>query len=159
MQHRFSGSVQSSDIEVVKNYGDLPLVECYPGQLNQVFMNILSNAVDALQMFTKPKPNNKNKITITTKCVDYNYITVRITDNGCGIPAEIKQKIFDPFFTTKPVGSGTGLGLSISYKIIVEQHGGQLLCVSQPGQGTEFWIEIPVSVASNIKPVTCNLAA
>ncbi|OKH42878.1 hypothetical protein NIES2101_32135 [Calothrix sp. HK-06] len=115
-------------------------------------MNILSNAIDALQMYREPKSKTKNKITITTKCLDKNYIAVCIADNGCGIPANIQQKIFDPFFTTKPVGSGTGLGLSISYKIVVEQHGGQLSCISQPDQGTEFWVEIPISVASKGLP-------
>ena len=158
LQHRLNSSVPQLAIEVVKNYGDLPLVECYPGQLNQVFMNILSNAIDALQIYTRPKSKAKNIITITTKCLNNNYVTIRIADNGCGIPSEIQSKIFDPFFTTKPVGSGTGLGLSISYKIIIEQHGGQIFCTSQLGEGTEFCIEIPLSVTSNIESVTSAVA-
>ncbi|MBW4510526.1 MAG: HAMP domain-containing histidine kinase [Scytonematopsis contorta HA4267-MV1] len=97
-------------------------------------------------------------ISITTNFSDNKDITIRIADNGCGIPDEVKPKIFDPFFTTKPVGSGTGLGLSISYKIVVEQHGGDIFCISQPGQGTEFWIEIPVSVVRQIKPVASAIA-
>jgi two-component system, NtrC family, sensor kinase len=121
-------------------------------------MNILNNAIDALQINVRAKSKTKNRITITTKRLNNNYFTISIADNGCGIPSEIQSKIFDPFFTTKPVGSGTGLGLSISYKIILEQHRGQIFCTSQPGQGTEFCINIPLSVASKIEPVACTVA-
>jgi signal transduction histidine kinase len=135
------------EIEVIKNYGVLVPVECYPAQLNQVFMNLISNAVDALN--SQKEATNK-QIFIQTELERPNLETfynasvrVRIRDNGPGIPPEIKDKIFDPFFTTKPVGEGTGLGLSISYQII-ENHGGTIEVVSPPGQGTEFIITIPI---------------
>ena len=141
-------------IRVIKDYGALPFVDCYPGQLNQVFMNILTNAIDALEDSFQSKMLNSEvnqtclsalpTITIRTEVLPHNSIAIRIADNGPGIPASIQSKIFDPFFTTKSVGKGTGLGLSISYKIVVEKHGGRLQCHSQVGQGTEFVIEIPI---------------
>ena len=129
-------------VTVVKQYGDLHLIECYPAQLNQVFMNILSNAIDALLAQTEL---SKKQIAITTDTIAPNQVRVRIRDNGPGIPSEIKHKIFDPFFTTKPVGQGTGLGLSICYQI-VEKHQGQIEVISQPDQGTEFIITLPVKL-------------
>jgi signal transduction histidine kinase len=127
-------------ISIVKQYGDLPLIECYPGQLNQVFMNILQNAIDALQS----QPDRPNKqIEIKTQKVQMNQITVRIQDNGSGMPSSIISQIFDPFFTTKPVGKGTGLGLSICYQII-QKHQGQIEVNSQLGAGTEFVITLPI---------------
>ncbi|MGD1804802.1 ATP-binding protein [Dapis sp. BLCC M126] len=126
-------------VEIIKNYGDLPLVECYPAQLNQVFMNIIANAIDTmLESDIQPK-----QIVIQTEKVAEDRVFVKIRDNGPGIPPEVKDKIFDPFFTTKPVGKGTGLGLSISYQII-EKHGGKIEVISQPGKGTEFAIALPV---------------
>ncbi|MEH2086445.1 sensor histidine kinase [Nostoc sp.] len=150
LQSRFKNSVDRPGIRVVKNYGDLPLVDCYAGQLNQVFMNIISNAIDALDNYDSRRAiaeihANPNIITITTEIIETNCV-IRIADNGSGITEAVKERLFDPFFTTKPVGKGTGLGLSISYQIIVEKHGGTLRCVSEPGQGTEFWIEIPLSM-------------
>lgn len=127
-------------IEVVKQYGDLPLVECYPAQLNQVFMNILQNAIDALQDAGE-RPHKQ--IVIKTETVAANQIQVRIQDNGPGMPSEIKNKIFDPFFTTKAVGKGTGLGLSICFQII-NKHQGQMEVIAQPNQGTEFAIALPI---------------
>ena len=127
-------------IEVVKQYGDLPLVECYPAQLNQVFMNILQNAIDALQDAGE-QPHKQ--IVIKTETVAANQIQVRIQDNGPGMPSEIKDKIFDPFFTTKAVGKGTGLGLSICFQII-NKHQGQMEVIAQPNQGTEFAIALPI---------------
>jgi signal transduction histidine kinase len=127
-------------IEVVKQYGDLPLVECYPAQLNQVFMNILQNAIDALQDAGE-RPHKQ--IVIKTETVAGNQIQVRIQDNGPGMPSEIKNKIFDPFFTTKAVGKGTGLGLSICFQII-NKHQGQMEVIAQPNQGTEFAIALPI---------------
>ncbi len=127
-------------IEVIKRYDDLPLVECYPAQLNQVFMNILSNAIDALQENNSQK---KKQIIIYTELVDRNLVKVRIQDNGPGILPQAKDKLFEPFFTTKPVGQGTGLGLSICYQII-ERHNGKIEVTSEPGQGTEFIICLPV---------------
>lgn len=138
------------EIEVVKQYGDLPLVECYPAQLNQVFMNILQNAVDALK--TLPK-EAKKQITIVTEKTALNQIIVRIKDNGSGIPVEIQHKIFDPFFTTKEVDAGTGLGLSICYQI-VEKHHGKMEVNSQLGQGTEFVISLPIR-----QPISLAVAA
>lgn len=136
-------------IEVVKQYGNLPLVECYPSQLNQVFMNILVNSIDALENGVNPHENRQTSdrkifITIKTEFSKPNYITIRLADNGPGITEEVKKRLFEPFFTTKPVGKGTGLGLSISYQIVVDKHKGLLWCESIPGKGTEFWIEIPV---------------
>jgi signal transduction histidine kinase len=127
-------------ITVSKQYGDLPLVECYPAQLNQVFMNLLSNAIDALN--ESPSAPDK-QIVIQTQAIVPNQIKVLIRDNGPGIPSAIKDKIFDPFFTTKPVGKGTGLGLAICYQII-EKHYGQISVSSHLSQGTEFVITLPV---------------
>ncbi|MGB3640490.1 MAG: ATP-binding protein [Rivularia sp. (in: cyanobacteria)] len=122
----------------------LPSIECYPGQLNQVFMNILVNSINALEDRIKNNNSFNFKITINTKLIESNFIRISIADNGSGIPTSIQNKLFDPFFTTKEVGKGTGLGLSISYQIVVEKHRGKLYCYSQPGKGTEFIIEIPV---------------
>ncbi len=138
-------------IEVVKNYGYLPPIECYPAQLNQVFMNILANAIDALEevmISRKESPNYQlPTILIRTEINEENYITIRILDNGLGISPEIKHKLFDPFFTTKPVGKGTGLGLSICYQI-VEKHGGKIEVNSEVGKGTEFAIALPIKTKS-----------
>ncbi|MHC0061938.1 ATP-binding protein [Nostoc sp. UIC 10890] len=130
------------DIEVIKKYGILPLIECYPSQLNQVFMNILSNAIDAL-LDQKAHSVKSRKIIINTLNIDNNYIKVGIRDNGSGIPPEIKNKLFDPFFTTKPVGKGTGLGLSICYQII-DKHKGKIEVISELEEGTEFAIILPI---------------
>jgi signal transduction histidine kinase len=145
LQNRLKAKPEHSDIEVIKNYGQLPLVECYPGQLNQVFMNLLTNAIDALEESIVKDPGllTKPQIRIRTEIKD-NFLFISIGDNGCGIAEEVQQKLFDPFFTTKPIGKGTGLGLSISYQIITEKHGGKLYCKSAPGEGAEFVIEIPV---------------
>lgn len=139
-------------IQVGKVYGDLPLVECLAGQLNQVFMNILSNAIDAVHdQFEQHQRTEPGHITITTEAFtkrgygyDPDWVRIRIQDDGAGIPDQVRKHIFDPFFTTKPVGQGTGLGLSISYQIITDKHKGSLLCESVQGQGTTFTIEIPV---------------
>jgi PAS domain S-box-containing protein len=144
LQHRFKEESDADEIEVIKEYGSLPLVECYAVQLNQVFMNLLSNAIDALELHT-PMQSGKKTITIRTEILPSDRAVIRIRDNGPGILPEIKARLFDPFFTTKPVGKGTGLGLSISYQIVVEKHGGALKCFSTPGQGAEFWIEIPIA--------------
>ncbi|MEH2192429.1 MAG: ATP-binding protein [Nostoc sp.] len=130
------------EIEVIKNYRDLSLIECYPAQLNQVFMNILNNAIDAL-IEHKANLDTSKKIIINTLNIDDNYIKVGIRDNGCGIQPEIKNKLFDPFFTTKPVGKGTGLGLSICYQII-QKHNGKIEVTSEFEQGTEFVILLPI---------------
>jgi signal transduction histidine kinase len=140
------------NIEVVKNYGNLPLIECYPAQLNQVFMNILANAIDALEEVKASEFQTENKfsaqIVIQTKKINNCSIQVRIKDNGSGIPMEIKSKLFDPFFTTKPMGKGTGLGLSICYQIL-QKHQGKIEVISAPGWGTEFVITLPYKLSGN----------
>ncbi len=145
LQHRFQEKSNYRGISVVKDYGELPLVECYPSQLNQVFMNILANAIDALENGYKTSNFKSPTIRIHTQIIDGKWVTIRIIDNGSGIPQHILSKLFDPFFTTKEIGKGTGLGLSISYQIIVEKHGGKLSCQSTLGNGTEFIIKIPVT--------------
>ena len=135
LNHRFN-----EEIEIIKQYGKLPLLECYPAQLNQAFMNILNNAIDELLTYEQPL---EPKIAIQTRPVDGSKIEVRIRDNGSGIDPAIQDKIFDPFFTTKPVGKGTGMGLAICYQI-VEKHRGKIEVFSQLGQGTEFVITLPV---------------
>jgi GAF domain-containing protein len=150
LQHRLKAKPESPGIEVVKHYGNLPLVECYAGQLNQVFMNVLSNAIDALehQRECSSEPLGGQKITIFTEVGQLKgnvpSAIIRIVDNGLGMSPDIIKRVFDPFFTTKPVGKGTGLGLSISYQIIVDKHNGVFKCNSAPKLGTEFWIEIPM---------------
>ncbi|MDF5710210.1 MAG: PAS domain S-box protein [Nostoc sp. S4] len=145
LHYRWKNNGIGLDISIVKQYGDLPLIDCYVGQLNQVFMNILTNAIDALEESqSNRKTTEKPQIVIRTEILDNNFVVIRIIDNGAGIAEEVRTRLFDPFFTTKPVGKGTGLGLSISYQIVVEKHGGILKCTSEPGQGTEFWIQIPI---------------
>lgn len=156
LQHRlkFKKNKQYLPITVIQNYGNLPKISCYASELNQVFMSILSNAIDALQedVNNQPQSTKQPTITISTEVKDNKSILIRIADNGPGMSATVLQRIFDPFFTTKPVGSGTGLGLSISYAIVVEQHGGQLTCTSTLGKGTEFTIQIPQKIVDrNIK--------
>lgn len=168
LQHRLKEKPSHSGIKVVKLYGELPLIECYASQLNQVFMNVLSNAIDALEEYNanrslEDSKTSPSQITIRTSLSnnleeskevdkglnnnlpsDIPSVVIQISDNGSGIPKEVQDQIFDPFFTTKPIGKGTGLGLSISYQIVVEKHQGMFKCISQPGEGTEFWIEIPI---------------
>lgn len=151
LQNRLKEMPKHPGITVIKEYGDLPLVECYAGQLNQVFMNILSNAVDALEeggsyekVSTKEELHPLATIWICTEAIDGNFVRVRIADNGVGMSELVQSRLFDPFFTTKPIGKGTGLGMSISYQIVTEKHGGSLQCNSTLGQGAEFLIEIPI---------------
>ncbi|MEL6158859.1 MAG: ATP-binding protein [Cyanobacteria bacterium J06623_5] len=144
LNHRFQTTESLSRVEIEKNYGQLPLVSCYAGALNQVFMNVVANALDALESARKA-PDRAPQITISTEPLPKNYVGIRIANNGPNIPYSIRDRLFDPFFTTKPIGSGTGLGLSISYQIVVDRHGGRMRCYSLPGQNTEFCIEIPVS--------------
>lgn len=156
LQNRLKGNSGHPGIQVVRQYGDLPLVDCFAGQLNQVFMNVLGNAIDALLERDKTRSISDmvefpSTITIVTEVLEPPHaIAVRIRDNGTGIREEIRSRLFEPFFTTKPVGQGTGLGLYISYQIVVDQHKGSLQCSSTLGEGTEFWIEIPIEQAPGL---------
>ncbi|MFW9259941.1 GAF domain-containing sensor histidine kinase [Nostoc sp. CALU 546] len=163
LHHRLKADVHRPAIEIIKDYAKLPLIECYPGQLNQVFMNILANAIDALEESLvishcslasneSQMTNDKGQITIPsitirTQALDKEWVVIRIADNGPGMKEEVIRRIYDPFFTTKDIGKGTGLGMAISYQIVVDKHGGILKCRSQPNEGTEFWIQIPVNCA------------
>jgi signal transduction histidine kinase len=141
LQHRLQSNSKHPEIAVMQKYGQLPLVNCYASALNQVFMNIINNAIDALE---SSDINRTPTIIIQTELREQKNVVISIADNGIGMSQCLQNKIFNPFFTTKSVGSGTGLGLSTSYSIVVEKHGGQLSCTSAPGEGTEFIIEIPV---------------
>jgi urea transport system substrate-binding protein len=153
LNNRLKANSDRPAITLIKDYGELPLVECYPSQLNQVFMNLLGNAIDALEEMQDESQNFASDVSPTiwigTKVSSLNQVTIRIADNGAGITEEAKSQLFDPFFTTKPMGKGTGLGLSISYQIVVEKHKGRLICESNSGQGTEFLIEIPIQQSSD----------
>jgi signal transduction histidine kinase len=176
LKSRLRGTPNRADIRVVREYGDLPLVECYAGQINQVFMNLLSNAIDALEAMREHadcpssaagrdqtlaygldwakdlSPDEQEEIPtiwIRTRLVENERVSVCIADNGMGMTTDVQQRIFNPFFTTKPVGRGTGLGLSICHQIITERHGGTLKCTSYPVEGSEFCFEIPVQLTSN----------
>ncbi|MGA7933109.1 MAG: response regulator [Kovacikia sp.] len=172
LQNRLKGKSEQFGIQVVKEYGDVPNVECYAGQLNQVFMNLINNAIDSFEEGPKFDQGQRSPdkelelkiqqalqrsrhlnsmvqpdkpcIWIRTELASNGWLVVRIADNGCGIPESLRQRLFDPFFTTKPVGKGTGLGLSISHQIVVEKHGGILQCESELGEGSEFRVEIPL---------------
>ncbi|MBW4682534.1 MAG: GAF domain-containing protein [Microcoleus vaginatus WJT46-NPBG5] len=170
LQHRLEAKTGSHPIEIVKEYGKLPQVECHAGQLNQVFMNILSNAIEALEEAEKQDASEGNGnhhtksalpwIRIRTEVAGSEFVTISISDNGPGMTEEVCRRLFEPFFTTKPVGKGTGLGLAISYQIVVEKHGGELQCISAPGEGATFVIKIPIQQdlpARNIQGDSCPL--
>ena len=144
LQNRIKAKPEYPEIQVVKDYGDLPLVECYASQLNQVFMNLLSNAIDALEEAMTQGQLSAPVIRIHSCQIADNAVQVTIADNGPGIPDTAQSQLFDAFFTTKPVGKGTGLGLSISHQIITEKHGGTLRCQSVVGEGTRFLVECPI---------------
>ncbi len=176
LQSRLACPKGGPTIEVIKEYGKLPPITCYASQVNQVVMNILNNAIDAFDMWDRlgqHSPEEQGhysisslagsdvlpvdvstpgtclpRIVLRTEVRDRDWVQVRIADNGPGISEAVRLKIFDPFFTTKPVGQGTGLGLSISYSIVVEKHGGELRCISTPGEGTEFIIALPITPRS-----------
>jgi len=158
LRHRLKANEDKPEIQVIKDYGGFPPLECYPGQLNQVFLNILANAIDALEEWNSGRSRdeikaNPNFIRIRTFLTDesekfindnsLSHVIISIADNGIGMTEEVKQRVFNHLFTTKSVGKGTGLGLSISRSIVEEKHGGRLSCNSTPGEGTEFIIEIP----------------
>ncbi|WP_293341640.1 GAF domain-containing protein [Microcoleus sp. CAWBG58] len=139
LQHKLK-----SNIKIEKQYGNLPRVKCHPGQINQVFYNLMDNALDAIDSADKP-----GELTIRSWLSEPDWVTISVRDTGSGIPAQIQDKIFDPFFTTKPVGKGTGLGLSVCYQVIVQAHGGRIRCVSQVGEGTELIVELPLTNRKN----------
>ncbi|MBV6623359.1 MAG: AAA family ATPase [Rivularia sp. (in: Bacteria)] len=142
LQHKLTFNTKYQEIQVIKQYSQLPKVNCYASELNQVFMNIIGNAVDAL----REKQDKTPKIIISTSLQANQNVLISIKDNGIGIDRSIINNIFNPFFSTKPVGSGTGLGLSTSYSIVVEKHRGNLSCNSTLGEGTEFIIELPLQL-------------
>ncbi|BAY27830.1 two-component sensor histidine kinase [Calothrix sp. NIES-2100] len=144
LRHRLISNSDNLAIQVIKNYGVIPCVNCYPAQLNQVFMNIINNAIDALQEAITQSQTFVPTIWISTEIIEKFWLNIRIRNNGLVIPESIIAKIFDPFFTTKPVGKGSGLGLFVSYQIVVEMHRGKLTCSSLASQGTEFCIQIPI---------------
>lgn len=143
LQNRLKAKSNRPEIRLMRDYGQLPKIECYPGQLNQVFLNIIGNAIDALEPLAIAGKIETPTLYIHTILKEKQAV-VCIADNGPGIPEETRPKIFDPFFTTKAIGKGTGLGLSISYSIVVERHGGELSCISSPGEGAQFIVSIPI---------------
>lgn len=144
LQNRLNGRAGNPAIRVIKNYGELPPIECYGGLLNQVFMNLLVNGIDAIEEQQKSaSPNYSGCLTITTTVASSANIEISIQDNGIGMSPDVQSKIFNPFFTTKPIGVGTGMGLSVSYKIVTDDHRGQIYCASVVGEGSEFLIELP----------------
>ncbi|MGD1939029.1 MAG: sensor histidine kinase, partial [Cyanophyceae cyanobacterium] len=177
LKHRLKSSPDTPSIQISKKYGNIPEVECYPGLLNQVFMNILANAIDALEEVYRTQvkqsqpenlPQNKSergdninlngegnrdyRIVIASRLIEDNrWVEIAIADNGPGIPESVKQKIFDPFFTTKSEGKGTGMGMSISQQIVTEKHGGRFECLSQEGQGTKFLIQLPIDYSDRLQ--------
>jgi signal transduction histidine kinase len=146
LQHRLKANGDRPGIEVIRCYGKLPHINCYVGEMNQVFMNILANAIDALdEAILQGKISSSiPQIKIATEINEQQMVIIRIADNGIGIPERLKQRLFEPLFTTKPVGKGTGLGLSIAHQIVVKKHNGTMEVNSQPGIGTEFTIAIPI---------------
>ncbi len=150
LKYRLKGNHNSPEIQVIKKYGELPPIICYPGQMNQVFMNIIANAIDAFSEFHQDKSHenvaiNKNTITITTSVEpQQKNVRICIQDNGSGMSSEVQARMFEPSFTTKPVGKGTGLGLAITYQIITNNHHGQINCFSTPNHGTMFIINLPI---------------
>lgn len=142
LQNRLKGTLEHPEIVAIKDYGQLPLIECYSGQLNQVFMNLLNNAIDSV---STQFIGNTPQIKIHTQVLNSHRILIKISDNGWGIPEELQPKLFDPFFTTKQVGQGRGLGLFICHQIVVDKHGGNLYCHSELGKGAEFYVEIPIN--------------
>lgn len=153
LKHRFERA--HKPIKLVKQYGELPRIECYPAQLNQVFMNIISNAIDALQSYSQqdaaPEDFIPTIILTTEQLIDAGRVQICIRDNGPGLDRDTQKQVFDPFFTTKEPGKGTGLGLSISQQIVLERHRGHLQLISEPGYGTEFIIEIPITQPGTLR--------
>ena len=161
LSHRLKAQSGFPAIEIIQDYGNLPPVCCFAGEINQVFMNVISNAIDAIRgemtvdlaegvSSEDARPIDISdlspQIRIQTDTVDSDSVAIRISNSGSFIPEDIQDKVFDPFFTTKAVGKGTGLGLSISYQIVTEKHGGKIWCDSNPSLGTEFVIQLPIAL-------------
>jgi signal transduction histidine kinase len=151
MQHRLRNEGERREIQVIKNYGEIPLVTCYASQMNQVFLNLLHNAIDAVEVkmariFDRAY---EPKIWIQTTVSEKNSVLIHVKDNGIGIAKDLQAHIFEPFFTTKSVSRGAGLGLSTSYEIVVEKHRGNLTFQTVPEEGTEFVVEIPLGAIKN----------
>ncbi len=152
LENRLKATTNYPAIEVIKEYGNLSLVECYPGQLNQVFLNVLSNAIEALRESTANTLGliTNPLISIRTEMLSCDRVVIRIADNGLGMAEALRKRVFDPFFTTKAPGKGTGMGLSICYQIVTKLHVGNFQCISSPGNGAEFVIEIPIQISTSI---------
>ncbi|MBD1898197.1 HAMP domain-containing histidine kinase [Coleofasciculus sp. FACHB-129] len=149
LNNRLKSKADYPGIQIVKEYGKLPPVECYAGQMNQAFINVLSSVIDALEEYDhKRSPEeiyfSRSTIRIYTEVTDRGFVTIQIIDNGPGIAEEVRPHLFDPFFTPKTKGKGTKVRLSLSYQIVVDKHGGQMQCISAPGHGTKFIIVIPI---------------
>ena len=149
LRHRLAAHSNQPAIQITKHYDEMPEIECRPGLLNQAFMNILANAVDALSEYSSQSRKKLDaawspEIVIRTAVLDEKWVQIAIADNGPGMTKHIQQRIFEPFFTTKPVGKGTGMGMSITYQIIKQRHHGLLECHSELGKGTEFLIQVPI---------------
>lgn len=162
LDHRLQANPRRPAIQVLKTYEEVGLVECYAGPLNQVFMNLLANAIDAVESKNIDRTYqeiqaNPNQIEITIAVINPGWVRIAVTDNGVGIPEAVKEHIFDPFFTTKDVGKGSGMGLAISYQIITEKHGGQLSCTTEIGKGTCFAIVIPIRQSTGKKAIVATL--
>ncbi|NEO86932.1 MAG: PAS domain-containing protein [Spirulina sp. SIO3F2] len=154
LNNRLKAQPDRPEIKVIKNYGEIPLIECFPGQLNQVFINLLVNSIDAIEEKNQSRSPDEVKqdpgtLTMTTSRLDADHIRIVLRDSGKGMTHETQVKLFSPFFTTKPIGKGTGLGLSISYQIVTEKHQGTLRCQSALGEGTTFMIDLPIKLAVN----------
>ncbi len=149
LQHRLKASPERPEIAIIRDFGELPPVKCYAGQLNQVFMNILVNGIDALEadLAQNPSTQKRPQMTLRTEVRSQSAV-ISIADKGTGIPESVKDRIFDPFFTTKAIGKGTGMGMAISYQIVTEKHQGKIECFSDAGVGTEFVIEIPMCLSA-----------
>jgi len=152
LKHRLKANNRRPEIKIIKEYGLLPEVNCFPGQLNQVFMNILANAIDALEEANQERSfdslhTNANCITIQTTLEEDGWVAIYITDTGLGMPEAVRQRVFDHLFTTKAVGKGTGLGLAIAHQIVTQTHGGSLSCRAALSGGAEFVIRLPVRAA------------
>jgi len=152
--YRLREQNERPEIQIIRDYGSVPPIDCFAGQLNQALMHLLTNAIDALDERDRSRSyqeclNQPSQIRIATALSDSEHLTITIADNGPGIPEAIQPKLFDPFFTTKPVGMGTGLGLSITYQIVVEHHRGQLICRSALNRGTEILVVLPIHRANS----------